>query len=50
MSLDRYIRGFGPSFVLVDDLFAILHNQPVAECCAARIIFRLPAVHHKLVG
>jgi hypothetical protein len=36
MSLDRYVRGFGPSFVLVDDLFAILHNQLLIASAAPR--------------
>jgi hypothetical protein len=36
MSLDRYVRGFGPSFVLVDDLFAILHNQLLIASSAPR--------------
>jgi hypothetical protein len=36
MSLDRYVRGFSPSFVPVDDLFAILRNQPVARSAPPR--------------
>ena len=36
MSLDRNVRGFGPNLVPVDDLFAILHNQPVARSTAPR--------------